>query len=55
LERQALDYRDRAEGFRTVAEGTRSAAARQALLNLAQTADEMAGRIEAQVHTLKRA
>jgi hypothetical protein len=54
LERQALDDRQRAEQFRTVAEGTRNPEARRALLRLATEADKMAARIEARVAALRR-
>ncbi len=55
LERQAIEYRARAEDFRTVCEGTRSPTARRALLALAATADEMAAKIEAQARALDSA
>jgi hypothetical protein len=53
LQRQALDYRQRAEQFRTVGENTRSAAARRALLDLAVAADKMATEIEQSIKALQ--
>jgi hypothetical protein len=52
LERQALDWRDRAEEFRTVGENTRSPQARQILLELARNWDDMAGKLETRLKTL---
>ena len=52
LERQALDWRARAEEFRTVGENTRSAKARRILLDLAKTWDEMASQLEERLKTL---
>ena len=49
LEQQALDFRQRAEQFRMFGELARSPAARSALRDLADTADQMAAKIEALV------
>jgi hypothetical protein len=52
LERQALDLRNKAEQFRSSAEGLRNLAARDALLKIAAEADRLAGTIEAQAKGL---
>ena len=54
LARQALDLRDKAEQYRSAAEGTRNHVAKDALLNLARDSDRMAATIEAQVTGLAR-
>ncbi|MBV8169303.1 MAG: hypothetical protein JO021_21090 [Alphaproteobacteria bacterium] len=54
LERQALDLRERAELFRTAAEGLKSRTARDALLELAQQTDRLAATVEAQIRVLRK-
>jgi hypothetical protein len=53
LERQALDYRKRAERFRAVAEGMIRPGPRRILLDLAHEADMMAARIEERLRDLQ--
>jgi hypothetical protein len=55
LQQQALDYRRRAEQFRTVMETARSPEVRRILHELADSADKMAATIERQLHGLKAA
>jgi hypothetical protein len=47
MQQQALELRARAEQFRTFAELNRNGTLRQTLLELAQTSDEFAAKIEA--------
>lgn len=54
LERQALDYRNKAEELRTVGENTRSPEARRILLGLADDADRAAAAIETQLKALPK-
>lgn len=55
LDRQALDMREKAEEFRTAAEGLRNRVARDALLRLADTWDEMAANTETNARALAAA
>jgi hypothetical protein len=52
LARQALDMRDKAERFRTADEGLRNWRAREALIRLAKTWDDMAAQTEIQAKDL---
>jgi hypothetical protein len=54
LERQALDMREKAEEFRTAAEGLGHRPARSVLLRLADTWDQRAAMTEANAKALAR-
>jgi hypothetical protein len=49
LRQQALEYRNRAEEFRTVGEAARSVETRRILRDLADKADDMAATLERQL------
>jgi hypothetical protein len=53
LEQQALDYRNRAEEFRTICETTRNPEVRRTLRAMADSADSMAAAIERQFREMK--
>jgi hypothetical protein len=53
LEREALDYRDRAEELRTIGECTERPGPRRILLDLANEADQVAARLEERLRALK--